>query len=113
MVLILVLTFVGVIMSKQHSSMVYPPSMNDCPDYWEVRADGKGCNVPLKGKPNSGPAQFTPDTSALISDSKVASGKYINFKDSAWTTVCKKKCWGANNNVYWDGVSNYNGVCNC
>jgi hypothetical protein len=112
-VLVLVLTFVGVIMSKQNNSQVYPPTMNDCPDYWEVRADGSGCNVPIQGKANSGPSTFTPDTKALLKDTKLASGQYINFKDNAWANVCTKKCWAANNNIYWDGVSNYNGTCSC
>ena len=100
-------------MSKQNNSQVYPPTMNDCPDYWEVRADGSGCNVPIQGKTNSGPASFTPDTKALLKDTSVASGQYINFKDNAWANVCTKKCWAANNNIYWDGVSNYNGTCSC
>jgi hypothetical protein len=112
-VLVLVLTFIGVVMSKQNSSKVYPPTMGDCPDYWEVRADGKGCNVPLQGKPNSASKKFTPDTKALIEDTKVASGQYINFKDNAWTNVCTKKCWATDNGIKWDGVTNYNGTCSC
>jgi hypothetical protein len=112
-VLVLVLTFVGVVMSKQNSSQVYPPTLNDCPDYWEVRADGSGCNVPVKGRANSGPAKFTSDTKALLTDTKIASGQYINFKDNAWASVCTKQCWATNNGIKWDGVTNYNGTCNC
>jgi hypothetical protein len=112
-VLVLVLTFIGVVMSKQTASTVYPPTMGDCPDYWEVRADGKGCNVPLQGKPNSGAKKFTPDTKALREDKSLASGQYINFKDNAWTNVCTKKCWATDNGIKWDGVTNYNGTCSC
>jgi len=110
-VLVLVLTFIGVVMSKQNNSQVYPPVMNDCPDYWEVRPDGSGCNIPNQGKVNSGPASFTADTKALLTDKNDV--KYINFKDNAWSQVCTKKCWAANNNIFWDGVSNYNGTCSC
>jgi hypothetical protein len=112
-VLVLVLTFVGVVMSKQNSSQVYPPTLNDCPDYWEVRADGSGCNVPIQGRVNSGPAKFTSDTKALLTDTKIASGQYIKFKDNAWASVCTKKCWANDNGIKWDGVTNYNGTCSC
>jgi len=112
-VLVLVLTFIGIVMGNQNNTTIWPPSQTDCPDYWEVRSDGSGCNVPAKGATNSGPAKFSSNTYALLNDSSLPSGKYINFKDNAWSNVCTKKCWATNNGIHWDGVTDYNGSCGC
>jgi hypothetical protein len=120
-VLILVLTFIGLIMSNQNSSSVYPPTASDCPDYWEVRKDGSGCNIPfpVKGSVNLGGIYDKGNNLLLNASNTNASLKtdskgvnYINFMDSKlWSGVCAKKKWANANNVFWDGVTNYNGAC--
>lgn len=120
-VLVLVLTFIGIVMSNQNSSAVYPPTTTDCPDYWEVRKDGSGCNVPLpiKGRLNLGSIYDKSNNLLLNSSNTNASLKtdstntnYINFADSKlWSGVCAKKKWASENGIFWDGITNYNGTC--
>ena len=37
--LILILIFVGILLSKGNTNEAYPPSYGLCPDYWEVETD--------------------------------------------------------------------------
>jgi hypothetical protein len=120
-VLILVLTLIGITMSGQNGSTVFPPTAADCPDYWPARADGSGCNIPLpvKGSVNLGGIYDKGNNLLLNAANTNASLRtdatgtnYINFSDSKlWSGVCAKKKWAASNNIFWDGVSNYNGTC--
>ena len=108
-ILILILTFVGLIMQRGKKNLVYPPMANTCPDNWTVLADGS-CNIPTTTSSNSNlgnnpitwPSGFTPPPVG-------------NFdpNDSKWTTsgktaVCAQNAWANQNNILWDGVSNYN-----
>ena len=119
-VLVLVLTFIGIVMSSQNSSTVYPPTMSDCPDYWEVRKDGSGCNVPLPTKNRVNLGGIYDKGNKLILDGTNTYGlktdstgtNYINFTDSKlWSGVCSKKKWAQGYSLSWDGVTNYNGTC--
>jgi hypothetical protein len=114
-ILILLLTFIGILMAKQKTSLTYPPAYNTCPDYWSVATDGSSCVIPNYGGINTGklytgmvldPSVFsTPGFTAATSTTP----NQINFKASGWNgTVCSQKTWTANYNVVWDGVSNYN-----
>lgn len=44
-ILILMLTYVGVLLYFAKSDEVYPPYQNKCPDYWAITSDGK-CLLP-------------------------------------------------------------------
>jgi hypothetical protein len=46
-ILILVLIFIGVSMSKVQSNDVFPPTQNACPDYWDVSSNPQYCGIPL------------------------------------------------------------------
>ena len=115
--LILILTFVGIMMKQQNAGIVFPPQANTCPDGWAV--DGSYCTVPKDGSINIGsytqaqllgyaPSNTTNSTNGIIPAND------INFQDPvAWasgglTTVCGQKAWANKYNIAWDGVSNYN-----
>jgi hypothetical protein len=46
-ILIVVLIALGVMMSELKSSMLFPPTQNACPDYWDLSSNGK-CIFPNK-----------------------------------------------------------------
>lgn len=52
-VLIVLLTYIGVSMSKLETSQVFPPNANVCPDYWTEVEPGK-CMFPAAGTRNTG-----------------------------------------------------------
>lgn len=45
--LILILVVIGVAMSQIQSLDPFPPTMNTCPDYWDVSSNPAYCGVPL------------------------------------------------------------------
>jgi len=124
-ILILLLTFIGIIMGKQNSTAPFPPTSNTCPDFWQVSTDGKSCIIPPgKNSINSGELyngllinsdlmnpSIAPGFSQTI-DSKNKPVYSINFNDPGWSGtgvqgICSKRNWARNYKVEWDGISNY------
>ena len=122
--LILILIFVGILLSKGNTNQAYPPSYGVCPDYWEIETDEETnkskCIIPniQKTKLNIGnmydentmtlksEITNTPGYSNMMSDNEIV--QYIDFSNPAWTGVCDKKKWANENGIVWDGISNYN-----
>jgi len=121
--LILILTYLGIVMTKNKksdNSTAFPPIQSTCPDYWSIsKTDLSSCEVPIKGARNAGTIYDT--AGAVLLDSKTTPGYKtgstplkINFNDGAWSAggksaTCSQKTWANQNNVIWDGISNYNG----
>jgi hypothetical protein len=110
--LILILTYIGVYVMGGSDNTPYPPESLQCPDYWEK--SGADCKIPGASttnagtRDNSGDLENTPSGVPYISDS------ILSGDDASWQTSdglsakCAKKIWANNNNVVWDGISNYN-----
>lgn len=113
--LILILTFFGVLIKYENQNTIYPPTLSTCPDYWTH--DGSGnCAMPtvlssdLSSPLNTG-GQSTLGTSSVAPYSK--DGKTFSITNTLWTsggksTLCAQKSWANQSNIIWDGVSNYN-----
>ncbi len=104
-VLIFILTSVGLLMQTGKKNVVYPPLPNTCPDNWTV--DGSNCqlNTSNKGRLSTGNLKLPNGFSRTVN--------LFNPADPKWTTggktaICAQKVWANNNNILWDGVSNYN-----
>lgn len=118
--LVLVLTVIGIMLSKRTVNLAYPPSYNTCPDYWAISTDGSNCIIPtyqsslnIGGLYNSNgvlnPSVLaTPGYGIYTDPSTNMVSNFINFANSGWAGVCSQKTWANQNNVVWDGVSNYN-----
>ena len=137
-ILIVVLISFGVMMSELHSTVLFPPTYQKCPDMWVVDDITGGCIVPSgaaaknRGLLNTSTSTPFATTSsgdgtlaASSSDSKSfslldstssSSNAVLKLNDSntisslypAISDRCSKKQWALNNGVVWDGVSNYN-----
>ena len=81
--LIICLIGIGILMQFQNSGTKFPLHPNVCPDLWTNSADGKTC------------------TKGTLSTPSITLSEY--------TSICDKYKWAKDNNVNWDGVSNYNG----
>lgn len=108
-ILIVLLAYIGIIMSSNQSSGVYPPISNSCPDKWEVNADGN-CKISQKG---SNLGSYSASIADATNTPGLISGTHlINPNDPAWAagkgTLCTKKDWANSYNIQWDGVTNYN-----
>ena len=51
--LILILVVVGVAMTQLRSLDPFPPTMNACPDYWDVSSNPAYCGVPVNPNMNN------------------------------------------------------------
>lgn len=119
-VFLLLLTLLGVLISRSSTSTVFPPTMSTCPDYWEVDLSGN-CQYPLSGS-NQGHLGIVSDKAlhdkppfaTFNNGTNKAQGWYFNPKDTKWTgiagktSVCSQRDWAVKYNIVWDGVSNYN-----
>jgi hypothetical protein len=125
-VLIIILTGFGIILSKTKQNIIFPPTKNTCPDYWSAQTNGntvvcklnpknlgdlssktKGNVVTYNLTTTSGSKYFTPGYNA--------SNKTVDFTDSTWSSAfmrsnqCALKYWSNKHAISWDGVANYNG----
>lgn len=128
--LLMILTVMGVMMQSQNKSTVYPPTTNNCPDYWTEDASGtctrpSGSNASnarnqgdyyVAAKPATGNVAAT--AASLIPLSKdtspyASSDSTFDPANKSWTltgktAICAKRDWAVKHNIVWDGVSNYN-----
>jgi hypothetical protein len=110
--LIIMLTVFGILMKRDKTSVVFPPSYSVCPDYWSV--DGSNCIIPTNNINTGNPS---PVTNWQTTNGYVVSSKgtpEINFNDPAWSNnglsaTCNQKKWANINGILWSGISNYNG----
>ena len=119
--LVLVLTVIGIMLTNRKTNLAYPPAYGTCPDYWAIGTDVSGCIIPsFQSSLNIG-GLYNSSSGSLNSSVMATPGygsktdpvtnmvtNYINFADSGWTGVCNQKTWANQNNIVWDGVSNYN-----
>ena len=84
-VLIMTLTVVGVAMYSSRYTAEYPPTIGNCPDYWDIDEDGTCTDT------NDNTKTYDP---AIDGDS-----------------ICQKKEWARENNVTWDGITNSSVDC--
>ena len=117
--LLIVLTIMGVMMQSQNKSVVYPPTMNRCPDYWTEDAAGT-CTIPAATvRRNQGDYYVSGATPSLVSLSTTSSpyattATTFDPSNNLWTSssgktaICAKRDWVNRHNIVWDGVSNYN-----
>lgn len=123
--LILILTSVGILLSTKNNIEVYPPMKNDCPDYWQSSNENNQIVCTPNNK-NYGKLKlsfatdykitktdlFVPDN--VSNDIITSDNKKINFNHPSWasaynsTNTCALYKWTNDNNVVWDGISNYN-----
>lgn len=125
-VLIILLTIIGIILSQKNNAQIYPPSKNTCPDYWKADKDAAGNAVCIINDINKGNINKDTTGNYLLSTDKyntlkvftpayVDGSNKINFNDATWasgfstTQQCALKKWSNTNKINWDGISNFNG----
>ena len=118
-VLIVILIFVGIMMQYQNAGDSWPPTSSDCPDGWATAATG--CAIPTSaaatiGGTNVGTLSAL-DGSTTWATNIAASGpanyvvdpKNVNWTKQGLTPQCAIGAWANQNNIQWNGYSNFNG----
>lgn len=116
-VLILFLTFMGLLLRNQGSNEIFPPQSNNCPDYWTSDDKGKCFKPTVKSFSTSDPAAILNvgglTTLPLKSAPYSTDGISFDTKDPLWSSngqsaICAQKSWSNNNGIMWDSISNFN-----
>jgi hypothetical protein len=109
-ILIVVLGYLGWVMSKSKNSDEFPKLRTSCPDLWTVQNGPGGevfCVRPTADNAiNKGDASTMDDAKGLVNKSK------FDTNDIGWASagnaVCGKQKWANAHGIQWDTVSNAN-----
>lgn len=137
-ILILSLTYVGVLLYSTKSTIAFPPTQSKCPDYWQIDSTSGKCKVPASATEtnasglnfnSSAPTSqldttgtgYTHDISSVIDNSITTPTAYslMDVSDANWNSLtiggvnagnalCNKARWARATNIVWDGISNTN-----
>ena len=118
-ILIVVLGYLGWVMSKAKVSDEFPKLRTSCPDLWTVENGSAGevfCVQPSSGSLNRGDDAVKGDTTTtpIESASGVDKDNKTRFdtNDVGWASagnaVCGKQKWANAHGIKWDTVSNAN-----
>ena len=113
--LILFLTFMGILLRNQNANAIYPPNNYQCPDYWTADSSGN-CYIPtVPSFANSLTILNMGGQTTLSSTAAPYSTDGVSFSTTnpLWanggqSTVCSQKRWSNNSGIEWSGISNYN-----
>ena len=113
-VLIIILVLVGILLEKDKNNKTFPPTSNQCPDFWTQTIDSNNnivCNA-RTGNINKGEVPVNNSSASLPTEVKISeilSGQAAGPTDySGLSDTCKKKEWADYWSIQWDGISNYN-----
>ena len=97
MIIILLLGFIILTYMYKNNNVVYPGTINKCPDNWDIYDNN--CTVPNNNNNNNN-VGYLP---------KEQYGTHIPFNDKnqPWD-ICSKKKWCNKYNINWDTVRNTN-----
>jgi hypothetical protein len=108
--LIIILAAMGILINRSSKTTIYPPTYNNCPDYWSATDLSGNCTI---NNVNAGYLDGSFSTTNTPGYKKT--DNLVNFNDTSWTStysssqMCAWKTWANANNIEWDGISNYNG----
>jgi len=108
-ILILLLGYIGWLMSKQKVTDEFPKLRTSCPDFWKVQSGDSGkvfCVRPTATDAlNRGPDTWADGASGV-------DGNKFDTTDAGWASggnaVCGKQKWANSTQITWDTVTNAN-----
>lgn len=102
--LILIFASTYYLLNKATKKETWPPTINDCPDYWEYDASHSVC------KNNKGLGQNYPSTVASPFDMSfnplnAVAPTYGSYSNQSMSTNCGKYCFAETYKIPWDGIT--------
>jgi hypothetical protein len=105
-VLIVCLSFLGVIIMNSKKDKKFPSVTSDCPDYFVKNDDGHCVNKHAMG---DGPTDSCTGAIDFQDLNKFPNAQNPGMgKNSA---ICEKKKWANNCGVQWDGITTNDNIC--
>ena len=100
-ILIVILTVMGILTYRNSTSVVFPPVISNCPDYWYDSYDPNSIDVdPTKTR-----------TGTCYNKMNLGNPECSRSLDFSKWGMCKKQTWARKCNITWDGVTNSKNVC--
>jgi len=101
------MVFIGTVLYKNKYSVIYPPIVADCPDYWlnEPEDNKSSSNVDVDKK------QLCYNVKNL---GNASCNKTMDFTTSYWQGSegkCHKSKWAKDCDLTWDGITNKSDIC--
>jgi hypothetical protein len=116
-ILILVLGFMGWMLSHQKDEIIFPQVTISCPDFWTL-SENNVCMQPTGSNNfNRGDGSLTKYRAVGSATDAVVPGinadkTGFNSSDAGWGTgksaTCNKRKWANDNGIIWDSVTNVN-----
>ena len=119
-ILILVLGFMGWMLSRQKDDIMFPQVTISCPDFWTLSPN----NVCMQPGTDNGKDKFNRGADSLTKYRAVGSATETDVpginsnkdgfdsSDAGWGTgksaTCNKRKWANDNGIVWDSVTNVN-----
>jgi hypothetical protein len=137
-VLVVALSYVGILLYTTKPTAVFPETVSKCPDYWEIDGSTGKCKVPpgtsntvnvgdmdwngpSNRQLNTGNGAKGAEIASLIDNSTYTSPAYslLDVTDGNWnnlaiagvntgSALCNKARWARTRGIIWQGVSNTN-----
>ena len=99
-VLIICLTFVGVSMNQDSDTIIYPPTLSNCPDHFKLTSDGETCE-----------SEYFFESDGITKISISALNKNGNPGTGKSSELCDKKDEAMDKSIDWDGITNNPYIC--
>jgi hypothetical protein len=95
-ILIVMLTFIGISLSKSKYAVSWPPIVGDCPDYWvDLSGNGEHC--------------FNSKSLGICNIPTLEDKNTMNFNIAPYNSydngLCAKYKWATDCKVTWDGIT--------
>ena len=100
-VLVATLSLVAYVLSVTKKKYIYPPHLNNCPDYYQKNSFGD-----CYDKNN-----VFHDLDNVCFSENFNKAIYNNSGTGLESGLCKKKQWANNCKVSWDGITNNSELC--
>jgi hypothetical protein len=96
-ILIIMLVFIGISLSKSKYAESWPPIVGECPDYWvDLSSNGEACfNSKRLGTCNI----------PTLEDKNTMSFNIEPYNSYGKEGICSKREWANNCGVTWDGIT--------
>ena len=113
-VLIIILVLVGILLEKDKNNKTFPPTSNQCPDFWTQTIDDTNNDIVCNAETSNinkatNPPSKSDNVPSSVKIADILSGQAAGPTDySGLSDTCKKKKWADYWSVQWDGISNYN-----
>ena len=122
-ILVIILAYMGSVMSTANANIVFPPVANVCPDGWTSTSDGK-CTSPSNGNnvgaivvtgTDAALTTTTPNVTVGVAGTGAGATRTLSidpapavWASSGKSSICGKQAWAGTTGIVWDGISNYN-----